>query len=182
MRKALFYISNEIRLTTKHAVKPIAVGSAIENNVHLRLFVSFHTVKTVVEHGKWNKENKMVHNAVVIVQPFSTKSVCNVESSEISVRLPSDRYVMIIMGVTISFAGKPRTKPSRIVPSIPNQFANGSRKAEMWWRSGTFSTVRFPRSQMSIPVGAATMQALPSTNRVLSNTERTMTLPICGFR
>ncbi len=33
-----------------------------------------------------------------------------------------------------------------------------------------------------MPAGAATLTARASTNRVLSRTERTITLPICGFR
>ena len=37
------------------------------------------------------------------------------------------------------------------------------------------------RKDLKIP-GAATATALPKTNRVRSNKERTITFPICGFR
>ena len=38
-------------------------------NVHFILPVSFFIVRQVVEHGKCNKENKMVQIAVIIVHP-----------------------------------------------------------------------------------------------------------------
>ena len=40
---------------------------------------------------------------------------------------------------------------------------------------------KFAIIQIIIPAGAATAIALPSTNSVLSNIERTNTFPICGF-
>ena len=40
----------------------------------------------------------------------------------------------------------------------------------------------FAISQISAPAGAATVIALPSTNRVLSKMERTIILPNCGVR
>ncbi len=36
--------------------------------------------------------------------------------------------------------------------------------------------------QITSPAGAATLTALPKTNRVRSRIERTITLPICGLR
>ena len=44
------------------------------------------------------------------------------------------------------------------------------------------SIVKFASSQIKSPAGAATAAARPNTNRVLSKTERTITLPICGRR
>ena len=41
--------------------------------------------------------------------------------------------------------------------------------------------LKFAMSQITIPAGAATLTALPNTNNVLSNIERTKTFPICGF-
>ena len=41
--------------------------------------------------------------------------------------------------------------------------------------------VTFAKSHIIIPTGAATETALPSTNKVLSNKDLTITLPICGF-
>ena len=42
--------------------------------------------------------------------------------------------------------------------------------------------MRLAISQITRPAGAATAAALPSTNSVLSRTERTITFPICGLR
>ena len=42
--------------------------------------------------------------------------------------------------------------------------------------------VIFAISQMTSPAGAATAAALPRTKSVRSNTDRTSTFPICGFR
>ena len=39
----------------------------------------------------------------------------------------------------------------------------------------------FANIQITIPTGAATLIALPSTNNVLSNKDLTITLPIWGF-
>lgn len=55
-----------------------------------------------------------MHTAVTHVQPFCTNSVCSAERSFISTRLPVERYAMMMMGTTISLAGKPRINASRI--------------------------------------------------------------------
>lgn len=41
--------------------------------------------------------------------------------------------------------------------------------------------VTLAKSHITRPVGAAIATALPSTNKVLSNNERTKIFPICGF-
>ena len=89
---------------------------------------------------------------------------------------------MMMMGTTISLAGKPRMKAIRITPSRPSSRAKGSRKPVQWFRMLTPPTVTLAQSQISRPAGAATATARPSTNSVRSSTERAMTLPIWGRR
>ncbi len=111
-------------------IMPVAVGTAKEIAVHFRLCVSFLIVKQVVEHGQCISENSMVQTAVSQVHPLLTSKVFN------SFRLPSSRmlpvamYAIMIIGTTISFAGKPRIKANRITPSSPKSCAKGSRKLE----------------------------------------------------
>ena len=59
---------------TKQRSNPTQVGSRKDNPVHFRLPVSFLMVRQVVAQGKWNKKNKQVHRAVVVVQPLATSS------------------------------------------------------------------------------------------------------------
>ena len=69
-----------------------------------------------------------------------------------------------------------------MTPSIPKSLPNGSRKSAHLESSVTSPTDMFARSHSISPAGAATVTALPRTNTVLSRSERTSTLPICGRR
>ncbi len=158
------------------------VGSTIENIAHLRLPVSFFIVIQVVEHGQCSSENNITHIAVTQVQPLLTSNSCITVMFPISVSVPVARYPMRIIGTTISLAGKPRIKAKSIMPSSPKSLAKGSRKSEQYENTLIPSIYMFAVSQIKSPAGAATAAARPSTNRVRSKIERTMTLPICGFR
>lgn len=85
---------------------------------------------------------------------------------------------MRIIGITISFAGKPRIKARRIMPSRPMILPTGSRKFAIVIRIEVSFTEQFARIQIRSPAGAAVIHALPSTKMVLSNIERTITFPI----
>ena len=165
----------------KQQIIPKAVGKTIETNAHLKLFVSFFIVKTVVEQGQWKREKTIVQRAVVISQPFETKIFLSSERDEYSLRLPLFRYAIKMMGITISFAGKPRIKAIRITPSSPIILAKGSKKSAQSINTLVFPTLRFAASQMIIPAGIATDNERPKTKRVLSNTERTRTSKALGF-
>ena len=78
----------------KQQIIPKAVGKTIETNAHLKLFVSFFIVKTVVEQGQWKREKTIVQRAVVISQPFETKIFLSSERDEYSLRLPLFRYII----------------------------------------------------------------------------------------
>ena len=68
----------------------------------------------------------------------------------------------------------------RIIPSMPIDFANGSRRFEQYERT-LYSPIKIlDINQINNPAGAATSTARPKTKRVLSNTERTITFPIWG--
>ncbi len=88
--------------------------------------------------------------------------------------------VMLI--ITQALAGKPRINASSMTPSIPITRAKGSKNPEQCARSVASPTEMFAISQIIRPAGAATAMARPSTNKVSSKMERTMTFPICGFR
>ena len=70
----------------------------------------------------------------------------------------------------------------KITPSSPKNLANGSKNVEHIESRLAPSNFKFAISHISAPAGAATAAALPKTNSVLSKTERTITLPICGLR
>ncbi len=72
----------------KHSAKPHIAGTANETNVHLRLFVSFFIVSSVVEHGQCMSMNSSVQTAVVIVHPFAIKSERSSERLESSISVP----------------------------------------------------------------------------------------------
>ena len=65
---------------------------------------------------------------VAIADPFATKSSFISLSDDISTRLPSAIYAIIIMGTTISFAGNPKINAIKITPSSPISDENGSKK------------------------------------------------------
>ena len=124
--------SRQILATQKQTVTPITVGKIKETKVHFMLCVSFLMVIQVVEQGQCINENSMVQIAVTGVHPLSTSSVFSWVRFWKSVRLPSAIYAIIMMGMTISLAGKPKINAIRITPSRPMSRANGSRKPEQW--------------------------------------------------
>lgn len=158
------------------------MGSKTEITVHFKLCVSFFIVSTVVEHGQWKSEKIIVHIAVVMFQPFDTKSSFTAVRLPVSESTPDAVYAIITIGITISFAGNPSINAIKITPSSPIRRANGSRKSEHILRILASPTVIFAARYIIIPAGAATAAARPRTKSVLSNTDRTITLPICGFR
>lgn len=162
----------------KHAANPIIVGTSMETAVHLRLCVSFFMVRQVVEHGQCISENSITLIAVIHVHPLSISNCFNSVRSSNSKIFPFAIYAIIMIGITISFAGKPRIKASRITPSIPKSFANGSKKPEQCASSVISPIQILAMSHMTRPAGAATDTARPRTKSVLSNIERTMTFPI----
>lgn len=160
----------------------MAVGSAKLIRVHFLLPVSFFIVIQVVAHGKWNTVKISIHSAVFIVQPFATRTAHSSVLSLISTRLPCDIYDMRIMGTTISFAGNPSIKASRITPSSPISEPRGSKNPDICARIDKSPIFIFARIQIRSPHGIDAVQALPSTKIVLSRSERTSTFPICGRR
>lgn len=175
-----YYIILNIRFIIKHSDNPTTVGSSIAIIVHFILFVSFLIVRHVVPHGKWHNENIIVHSALQYVQPFSMRSIFNDEMSRF-VSFDSDIYAIIAIGITISFAGNPSIKASNITPSNPNNFANGSRVEDNCFKRDISFMYMFESNHMIIPMGAATIIALPKTFNVLSKIDLTITFPICGF-
>lgn len=89
---------------------------------------------------------------------------------------------MIMIGITISFAGRPKINANKMTPSIPIILAGISRKPEKYDSSVISLIFQFASTQRRIPAGAAVKTARPNTNIVLSKTERIITLPICGLR
>lgn len=119
--------------------------------------------------------------AVFIVQPFWMKISFIIFSEGRSVKEEAERYPIIIIGITISFAGSPKINASRITPSSPKRVANGSKKAEICASRLKSPILTFANSQIIIPAGTATVTARPSTNAVRSKSERTSIFKICGF-
>ena len=156
-------------------LKPHKVGSSTESKVHFMLLVSLYIVITVVEQGKWNKEKSITFIKVIYVHPFWINNVYSIDASDSSHSELPDEYAIIIIGITISFAGNPSMKAISITPSSPKSFANGSRNLEQCSRMVISETVTFAKIQIISPAGAATAADLASTKRVLSKTERTST-------
>lgn len=73
------------------------------------------------------------------------------------------------MGNTISLAGNPSMNAISIVPSMPINLPNGSKKLDACPRILMLFILMFAIIQIIIPAGAATVIALPRTNMVLSN-------------
>lgn len=159
----------------KHTRIPITVGSRKASKVHLKLPVSLRIVRQVVEHGQCIRQKSMVEIAVIEVHPWDNRRDFSSVKLPNSKRLPVDIYAIIIMGTTISFAGKPKIKASRITPSSPNNLANGSKNSEQIARILASPIITLAISQIISPAGAATNTALPRTNRVRSNKERRIT-------
>jgi len=162
----------------KQSPMPQAVGIIAAAAVHFRLPVSFLIVISVVEQGQCIKEKIMVQTAVMGVQPFCRNISLHSERFVISLNVPCDRYIIIIMGTTISLAGKPSIKASKIVPSSPICLPNGSRKSAVIFKSEESPMLMLASNHISIPAGAATAAARPRTKSVRSKTERMIILPI----
>lgn len=111
----------------KQIKRPAIVGNSAEISVHLRLFVSFFIVISVVEQGQWKSEKTMVQRAVIFVQPLFIR-VCASNAAEKSLIPVEPVYTIRIMGKTISFAGSPSIKPKSIAPSKPKSLPRGSKK------------------------------------------------------
>lgn len=62
-------------------------------------------------------------------QPLAVKRLYSCDKLSESVSTPVWVYSIIIIGITISLAGKPRINAVSITPSIPNSWANGSKKS-----------------------------------------------------
>ena len=103
------------------------MGIKKPRRVHFRLPVSFLMERRVVEQGQCIREKVMVHRAVSPVQPLSTKIWRSVVRSPSSESVPWERYAIMAMGRTISFAGKPKIKAVKMMPSIPKSLAKGSK-------------------------------------------------------
>ena len=97
------------------------------------------------------------------------------------IRVFDDRYVIIIIGSTISLAGNPRINAISITPSNPSNKPKLFKKLEIIVIILLFPIVIFVSNQIISPVGAAITTALPSILRVLSIRDLTSTFNICGF-
>lgn len=105
------------------------MGIIAARAVHLRLPVSFFIVKSVVEQGQCISENRMKQSAVTDVHPFCVKSSRKTEVFSRFIREDCAVYAIMIIGTTISFAGNPKIKAIRIIPSSPKSLPNGSKNA-----------------------------------------------------
>lgn len=72
-------------------------------------------------------------------------------------------------------------KAVKIYPSSPISCPNGFKKLATYVSRFISPINIFDISHITIPAGAATAKALPSTNMVLSNIDLVITLIICGF-
>lgn len=104
------------------------MGTKKEIKVHFKLLLSFFIVKQVVEQGQCMIENNITQIAVIKVQLFKISNSFNAVKLSSSIICPDDIYIIIIIGNTISLAGNPNIKASKIVPSKPNIDANGFKK------------------------------------------------------
>ena len=124
----------------------------------------------------------MTFKTVSEVQPFSIRilRICAAFSS--CGIVPCVIYAISIIGMTISFAGKPSMNAIKITPSSPIKPANGSRKPAHTDKRLSPPILIFAASHIIAPAGAAIAAARPRTKSVRSNTERIITFPICGMR
>ena len=70
---------------------PAAVGSRAASRVQRRLLVSLWMVSSVVEHGQWNKEKRIMLTAVRKVHPWEMSKSFMEARLLISVRVPWER-------------------------------------------------------------------------------------------
>ena len=87
----------------------------------------------------------------------------------------------MIMGITISLAGKPSIKAIRITPSRPIVLAKGSKAFVHIFKMVLSPIVILAISQIIRPAGADIRIALFKTNNVLSNIDLIITFVIWGF-
>lgn len=153
----------------------------MDNRVHFKLPVSFFMVRTVVKHGQCIRANMHVEIAVNNVQPLSINSFFKSLILSKSVIYPKDIYPMIIIGITISLAGKPRMKAMIITPSNPIDLAKGSKVLVQILKRLLSPIIIFAISQITSPAGADITIALRRTNIVLSSIDLIITFPIWGF-
>ena len=161
---------------------PKAVGKITESAVHLKLAVSFLMVKTVVAQGQWQSEKISIEIAVVISQPFKINNCCTFCKFISPLIIPAPVYAIIIIGTTISFAGKPKIKASKIIPSSPIIFAKGSKKSAACKSIVLSPTKTFDIMKIKSPAGAAVIKARESTKTVRSKIDLTITFKTCGLR
>ena len=144
--------------------------------------VSFFIVIRVVAQGQCSKKKTITHIAVIGVQPFALNN-WNMESivptSDIELLFV---YVIIIIGITISFAGIPKINDKSITPSRPINLPMGSKNcADNVSKDISFISV-LARHQIIIPAGIAEVTALAKTNIVRSKIECIITSAILGLR
>ena len=137
-----------------HSAAPQRVGTRNAAAVHFRLFVSRKMVASVVAHGQCSREKTTMQTAVFHVHPFASRRDCSCgrESSE---RLPCTMYVMMRIGTTISFAGRPRIKASKMAPSRPRIRPIGSSACAQCESRLAPPTSTLARIHSSRPAGAA---------------------------
>ena len=140
--------------------------------------VSFFTVSRVVEQGQCISENNTKQTAVRAHQPLDRSILRRASIPPRSGRLPSARYVIRVMGRTISLAGNPSANPRSIGPSSHISLPTGSINPAMSDSRLTPPIFILARSHIIRPAGAATAAERPRTNKVRSKSERTMTFPI----
>lgn len=100
--------------TRKHIIMPVIVGIARDKRVHFRLWVSLQMVKRVVPQGQWFRVKIMVQMAVSQVQPLATRSSLRASRLSSSRIFPVAIQLIIMIGITISFAGRPKIKARMI--------------------------------------------------------------------
>ena len=66
-----------------------------------------------------------------------------------------ERYDIIIIGITVSFAGKPSTKAIIITPSRPMALPNGSKKS-VQYESSELSAIKLPETAKNAIADACT--------------------------
>ena len=175
-------VSYSVNCRTLQRRTPIAVGRSIPRNAHFALPDSLLMVRTVVLHGQWKSVKTITQSAVFHVQPACIS--CELTSIVCAcARLPPEDRIITQTGSSSSFAGKLKRNAKRIAPFIPSHAPTGSSTCESFASAGRPSSAIFPSSHRSKPRRCwPRPAALPSTKRLLSRSERTITFPICGLR
>ena len=119
-------MSLESRFTAIQSAAPHTVGIITERSVHFILPVSFFIVIRVVEQGQCISEKSITFTAVTGVQPLATNKLRVSARPVWSVSVPDAAYAIIISGITVSLAGKPKINATSITPSSPINLPIGS--------------------------------------------------------